>query len=198
METLFAIIFGYLLGSIPFGLLIIKFAGKGDIRNVGSGNIGASNATRAGGKWLGLLTFLCDASKGALAYFLIFWWLGGSMHAHLTAYMAGFFAVIGHNFPIWLKFKGGKGVATSFGLYLAALPLMGILAIVVWFIAALWKNMASFASLVSLLSAPIFALIFNAPSIAAFAFLLWILAMVRHKDNLVRIKAGSEATIWKR
>ncbi len=195
MEALLAIIFGYLIGSIPFGLLVIRFFGKGDIRDVGSGNIGASNATRAGGKWLGLLTFLLDASKGALAFFVALLLLKGSDMVQVIAYLAGFFAVIGHNFPIWLKFKGGKGVATSFGLYLAILWPVGVLTILVWFIVAFWKRMASFASLVSLLAAPIFAVLFGDYLLALIALLLWGLAMFRHKDNLKRIKDGTEAKI---
>ncbi len=195
MEALLAIIFGYLIGSIPFGLLVIQLAGKGDIRNVGSGNIGASNAARAGGKWLGLLTFLLDASKGAVAYYVALLLLEDSKVIQVVSYLAGFFAVIGHNFPLWLKFKGGKGVATSFGLYLAILWPVGILSIVVWFIAAFWKRMASLASMVSLLAAPIFSVLFDNYLLALIALLLWIIAMIRHKDNLIRIKNKSEAKI---
>lgn len=195
MNILLAITFGYLIGSIPFGLLIIRFAGKGDIRHVGSGNIGASNATRAGGRWLGLLTFLFDASKGALAFYVALLLLKGNEMVQLVSYIAGFFAVIGHNFPIWLKFKGGKGVATSFGLYLAILWPVGLLSIVVWFLVALWKRMSSLASLISLLASPVIAALFQDYLLAFVAFALWIIAMIRHKDNLIRIKNGTEAKI---
>jgi len=123
-----AIFFGYLLGSIPFGLVITKAAGLGDIRKIGSGNIGATNVLRTGHKDLALLTLLFDLGKAALAAILF----RSIFNSEIIGLAAGFSAVLGHNFPVWLHFKGGKGVASTLGLMLALTPIVGVCTALTW------------------------------------------------------------------
>ena len=132
MEYLISAFLGYLLGSIPFGLVLCKIFGLGDIRNIGSGNIGATNVLRTGNKPLALATLLLDSGKGAIAVLIINYFFGFN-----AAMLAGFFALIGHCYPIWLKFKGGKGVATTLGTLLALAWPIGLAACVLWLISCL-------------------------------------------------------------
>jgi glycerol-3-phosphate acyltransferase PlsY len=182
---------GYLLGSIPFGFVLTRLAGHGDIRSIGSGNIGATNVLRTGDKGLALATLLLDSVKGAVAA-LIAQALGGS---EVLVMVAGFAAVIGHNFPVWLKFKGGKGVATTVGFVLVIAPWTGLLGIATWVLVAAVFRISSLAALVALALAPVyaFALGYRQESIAI--LLLSILGWVRHRENLKRLLKGEEPRI---
>ncbi len=181
---------GYLLGSVPWGLVLTLMAGKGDIRNIGSGNIGATNVLRTGNKPLAFLTLVLDASKGGLAAYLFTRF--GSDVAGLTA---GFAAVIGHNFPIWLKFKGGKGVATTLGVLTVTAWPVGVLACASWLLVAGTLRYSSLASLVALAASPAFAYWFKMPNVAWMAGGLAILAFIRHHQNIRRLIAGEEIKI---
>lgn len=191
MIILFALL-GYLFGSIPFGLILVKAAGLGDIRDIGSGNIGTSNVLRTGRKDLALATLILDAAKGAIAFALTYWIFKQSYD---VALIAGFAAVIGHNYSIWLKFKGGKGVATSLGLYLVASPLVAFVTIIIWLIVAIITRISSLAAMTALLVTPFVAYLYNDKTLAIVSFLLWILCMFRHKDNIKRILNGTENKI---
>jgi len=184
---------GYLLGSIPFGLVLTRVAGLGDIRAIGSGNIGATNVLRTGNKGLALATLILDGGKGALAVLLVKAFLG--MDATLLALITGAAAVLGHNFPVWLKFKGGKGVATTFGLMIAAAPIVGVMACLTWFAVAVIFRISSLAALVGLGLAPLFAFLTGrfteAAAFAALAALGWI----RHTANIRRLLKGEEPRI---
>ena len=138
---------GYLLGSIPFGLVITRAAGLGDIRAVGSGNIGATNVLRTGRKDLALATLLLDAGKAAIALLIARWLAGNSPNEIEIGLTAGGFAFLGHCYPAWLKFKGGKGVATYFGLLLFGMPPLGVVIGVVWLAMAMMFRFSSLASL---------------------------------------------------
>lgn len=193
METLpliVAVIFGYLLGSIPFGLLIAKASGQGDIRKIGSGNIGATNVLRTGRKDLALLTLLTDAGKaGAAALFV--------NHFYGLPYglIAGTLALIGHCFPIWLGFKGGKGVATFFGCVLATAWPVGLIAGAIWLAIAFLTKMSSMGALWAAASAPVVALFLGRIDIATMSLVLAIVIFIRHKDNIGRIIKGTEPKI---
>lgn len=184
---------GYLLGTIPFGLLLTRAAGLGDIRKIGSGNIGATNVLRTGHKALAATTVLLDAGKGALAV-LIALWIGDE----IGVAVAGFAAVIGHMFPVWLRFRGGKGVATGFGVLLAAAPLVALLAGFVWFVTILVVRMSSVASLLACVLAPILmaTLGYGQPRIAM-AFAIAAFVWQRHNGNIKRLLAGKEPKIGK-
>jgi acyl phosphate:glycerol-3-phosphate acyltransferase len=184
-----ALLIGYLLGSIPFGLILTRVAGLGDIRAIGSGNIGATNVLRTGRKDIAAATLLLDAVKGTVAVF-IGWRFGleGALAAALGAYL-------GHCFPVWLKFKGGKGVATFLGV-LAALhwPTMVITALV-WLGVAVAMRYSSLSALVASVAAPIVLLLFGLQEIAVLAALLTIIIWVKHRANLQRLLAGEESKI---
>lgn len=194
-----AVIGGYLLGSIPFGILVMKVAGAGDPRAIGSGNIGATNVLRSGRRDLAALTLIGDGGKGALAV-LIAWLVtrdgAKETQALLTALAAGS-AFLGHLFPIWLGFKGGKGVATFFGTLLAAAWPVGLAAGATWIIMALIFRMSALAGLTAAVMAPIFALfVFDKPyPITALALFMAILIFVRHQENIRRLLKGEEPRI---
>jgi glycerol-3-phosphate acyltransferase PlsY len=182
---------GYLLGSIPFGLLLTRLAGMGDIRAIGSGNIGATNVLRTGRKDIALATLLLDGGKAAVA--LLIARQGFGFEAGLVAGAAAF---VGHCFPIWLKFKGGKGVATFFGVLLAGLWPVGLIAGATWLLTAALFRMSSLGSLVAALVAPLAAVALKAPPEAAlFCAGLALLIYWRHKENIGRILAGKEPRI---
>jgi len=180
---------GYLLGSIPFGLLLTRMTGKGDIRSIGSGNIGATNVLRTGSKGLAALTLLLDGGKGAAAALLMGHW--GSDYALL----AGLFAVVGHDFPIWLKFQGGKGVATTIGVLLALAWPVGLIACGVWLATALVFRISSLAALVALAASPLLMVWLADGSRAVIAALLALLAFARHYANIRRLFKGEEPKI---
>ncbi|MDO8902766.1 MAG: glycerol-3-phosphate 1-O-acyltransferase PlsY [Phenylobacterium sp.] len=193
-----AVIGGYLLGSIPFGVIATRLGGAGDVRSIGSGNIGATNVLRTGRKDLAALTLLGDGGKGALAVFIA-WGLTReapqNVQAVLTS-LAGGAAFIGHIFPVWLKFKGGKGVATFFGTLLAAAWPVGLLAGATWILMALVFRMSSLAALTAAVLAPIYVFVTDRPyPIAVLAVLMAVLIFIRHKDNIARLLKGQEPKI---
>jgi glycerol-3-phosphate acyltransferase PlsY len=183
------LVFGYLLGSIPFGLLLTRFAGLGDIRAIGSGNIGATNVLRTGRKGLAGATLLLDGLKGTAAVLIGWrWGLPGALAAGLGAYL-------GHCFPIWLKFKGGKGVATFLGV-LAGLhwPSMIVTALI-WIGTAAASRYSSLSALTASAAAPIVLLLFGQSEAALLAGLIAVLIWVRHRSNMARLMAGTESKI---
>jgi glycerol-3-phosphate acyltransferase PlsY len=189
-----AALIGYGFGSMPFGLVLTRFAGLGDIRSIGSGNIGATNVLRTGRKDLAALTLILDAAKGAIAVVVVRLIADGPA-AEILALVAGVGAVVGHNFPVWLSFKGGKGMATTIGLYLAALPVAGVMACATWLVIAGLFRYSSLAALVALALTPLYAFILGYPN-AALAFLaLGILGWVRHHANIARLLKGAEPKI---
>ena len=191
MYILLSCIFGYLLGSIPFGLVFVRLAGLGDIRKIGSGNIGATNVLRTGRKDLTILTLLCDFGKAALSAFVAYKFFDSQFFALL----AGSFSILGHNFPIWLKFKGGKGVATTIGLMLATSFYSGVLVCVTWLLVAFISKKSSLSALVSLFLSPFFALWFSDETTAIFYALLTLLSFIRHHENIKRLIKGEESNI---
>jgi glycerol-3-phosphate acyltransferase PlsY len=181
---------GYLFGSIPFGLLLTRWAGLGDIRSIGSGSIGATNVLRTGNKSLAAATLLLDAGKGALAVGL-FRFLGPPD----AALWAGLGAVVGHLFPVWLGFKGGKGFATALGVLLTAAWPVGIVPCAVWLIVAGIGRMSSLATLAAIAAAPVGALFLADGKIAWLALAIAVLVIARHHENIRRLLAGTEPRI---
>jgi glycerol-3-phosphate acyltransferase PlsY len=192
---------GYLLGSIPFGVLITRAAGAGDVRRIGSGNIGATNVLRTGRKDLALATLLLDAGKGAVALLVARALIPGEA-GHVAGAIAGGAAFLGHLYPVWLGFKGGKGVATFFGLLIAAWWPLGLIAGATWIVVALVFRISSLSALVASAAAPLVSLAplpalglpTPAPvtTLAAFtALLIWI----RHAANIGRLLSGREPRI---
>lgn len=193
VHTIIAIIGGYLLGSIPFGLLITRATGGGDIRDIGSGNIGATNVLRTGRKELAALTLLLDAGKAALAVLLINHFFGAPY-----GLMAGAAALIGHCYPVWLKFDGGKGVAAFFGCLLAAAWPVGLLAMLLWLMSAFISRTSSQAALTAASTAPLAALFLGYTAVAYMAVFLAIVIYIRHRENINRILKGTEPKIGKK
>ena len=191
ISFLIALLGGYLIGSIPFGLLLTKAAGLGDIRQVGSGNIGATNVLRTGRKGLAAATLILDGLKGAVAVLLARYFLGDQDVVVGTA------AVLGHLFPVWLGFRGGKGAATGLGVLLAAAWPVGLACCAVWLVAAKLLKMSSAAALAAFAAAPLFALVLSSADHALMALLIAILVFWRHEANICRLLAGTEPRIGK-
>ena len=187
-----ALIGGYLLGSIPFGLIITRLAGAGDIRKVGSGNIGATNVLRTGNKILALLTLLGDGLKGTLAVHLAAMW------GPDTAVIAAFGAFIGHCFPVWLKFRGGKGVATYLGLLLGLSWMTFIAAALVWLVAATLTRYSSLSALVATAAAPVILYLRVDVQLAQLFLVLTLILWFRHRQNIARLASGTEGRIGAR
>lgn len=195
---------GYLLGSIPFGLVLTRICGLGDIRKIGSGNIGATNVLRTGRKDLALLTVILDASKAGFAA-----WLAGylapqaycSLFGFITTVavvaglIAGVMGVIGHNFPVWLKFRGGKGVASAFGFIVVTQWQLGIIALCVWLITAFTTRYSSLSAILAAVSVPFFAFFMSDPVHAAFYSAIALLVLIRHHANIARLIKGTESKI---
>ncbi|WND02462.1 glycerol-3-phosphate 1-O-acyltransferase PlsY [Temperatibacter marinus] len=186
-------LFGYLLGSIPFGLLLTKVAGLGDIRAIGSGNIGATNVLRTGRKDLALLTLLLDSGKGAIAVLVTFLYIQPDYAA-----LAGAAAFLGHCFPLYLNFKGGKGVATFFGTLLAIDPLVGGIGILTWLISAALFRISSLAALMAALVPPVYCAVVGAQDILPYIIVMTVLIFLRHRENIKRIIGGTEPKIGKK
>ncbi len=189
---LVAAVLGYLLGSIPFGLAITKAAGLGDIREFGSGNIGATNVLRTGRKDLALATLLLDSGKGAIAVILIGWMSGWQ---ELPMALAAASSFLGHCFPVWLRFKGGKGVATFLGTLLALNIWAGLAACGIWLISAFVSRISSLAALVAAALTPIILLAMGQTVSAAAALVMTLLIFYRHQANISRLLAGTEPKI---
>jgi glycerol-3-phosphate acyltransferase PlsY len=187
-----AIVLGYLLGSIPFGLVLTRLAGLGDIRSIGSGSIGATNVLRTGRKDLALATLLLDGGKGAAAVLI-----ARLVSEDLTV-LAGGAAILGHLFPVWLKFKGGKGVATTLGTLIAANWMVGIGACVVWLAIAVLFRYSSLSGLIAVASAPLLALWLGTVPQAWFAAFAAVLVWIRHHENIRRLLKGEEPKIGKK
>lgn len=185
--------FGYLLGSIPFGLLVTRALGLGDVRSIGSGNIGATNVLRTGSKGAALATLLLDGAKGALALSLARWADGET-----GGQVAGAAAFLGHCFPIWLGFRGGKGVATFLGTLLAAHWPLGLLACATWAAAFALSRISSLSALSAAALAPLGALLLGRPDLALLALLLAAVVLWRHRANLARLRAGTEPRVGRR
>jgi glycerol-3-phosphate acyltransferase PlsY len=186
---LLALVGGYLIGSVPFGLLLTRAAGLGDIRGIGSGNIGATNVLRTGRKGLAVATLLLDALKGVAAVLLARWFLGDQ------DLVAGTAAVLGHTMPVWLGFKGGKGGATGLGVCLAAMWPVGLACMAIWLISAKVTRISSAATLIGVASAPVLALLLSDAEHALLALLVGILIFWRHEANIRRLIAGTEPRI---
>ena len=187
-----AALLGYLLGSIPFGLLVTKIAGLGDIRQIGSGNIGATNVLRTGRKDLALATLLLDGGKGAVAVLI-----ARLVGEDLTV-IAGGAAILGHLFPVWLKFKGGKGVATTLGTLIAANWMVGIGACLMWLTMAVLFRYSSLSALIAVASAPFLALWLGTHPQAWLAAFAAVLVWIRHHENIRRLLKGEEPKIGKK
>jgi glycerol-3-phosphate acyltransferase PlsY len=189
--TVFMVILSYLLGSIPCGLIIGKIFAIGDIRKSGSGNIGATNMLRVGGKKLGAFTLIADISKGLLACYIARK-LGGD---HLML-LAAELAIIGHIFPIWLKFKGGKGVATSFGVFCYCDLKIGLVCLAIWLVTFVFTRISSLGAILSFSLAPVIAY-FLSQDIWVFVMVLvaCILVMIRHYENIIRLVNKNEKSL---
>ena len=184
-----ALVFGYFVGSIPFGWILVRFAGQGDIRNVGSGNIGATNVLRTGRKALAAATLVLDGGKGTIVTVL------GLQYGADIAILSAGGALIGHCFPVWLKFKGGKGVATGIGILLGFSLLLGATAIIIWILVAIVFRYSSLAAILTFISGPLFALLIIDQQHAEFTGFMAILIVGRHLQNILRLARGQESKI---
>jgi glycerol-3-phosphate acyltransferase PlsY len=188
-ETLLALALGYLLGSIPFGLVLTLLAGKGDVRKIGSGNIGATNVLRTGSKPLAALTLVLDCLKATAAVLL-----AQRLFGPETGAVAAAGALIGHLYPVWLKFRGGKGVATFLGILIPLLPIAAVVYAAIWLLLLLTIRISSVAGMTAAVSAPVMAAVLHSsllPMLLGFALLvLW-----KHRENILRLKAGTEPRI---
>ena len=190
MNSALALALGYLLGSIPWGLLLTGAAGLGDIRAIGSGNIGATNVLRTGNKKLAAATLALDVAKGAVPLALADWLWGPQ-----AGLVAGFGAMLGHAFPVWLGFRGGKGVATGGGVLLAAAWWLGLAAAAVWLGMAILTRLSSASALAACAAAPLVALVAGRGDLALFAAGIAVLVTLRHRGNIARLLAGTEPRI---
>ena len=183
---------GYILGSIPFGMILAKLMGLGNLRDIGSGNIGATNVLRTGNKKAAVLTLLFDAGKGAAIVLL-----ARSMASEDAAQLAGLAAFLGHCFPVWLKFKGGKGVATYFGIVFALSPFVGLIAGAIWLAVAAISRYSSLAALMAAGWIPVILIFIGNPQLFVLMTILAALIYIRHGQNIQRLRAGTETKIGK-
>ena len=189
-STIFALLLGYALGSIPFGLIVTRLAGKGDIREIGSGNIGATNVLRTGSKKLAALTLLLDAAKGSIAVVAAAWAFGLQ-----TMPYAATGALLGHLYPVWLRFRGGKGVATLLGILIPLLWFAALIYALVWLGVLLVARISSLAGMIAAASAPLTAYLVGRidlfPMLLGFALLvIW-----KHRANIARLRSGTEPRV---
>ena len=197
------LIFGYALGSIPFGLLLTRSAGLGDVRDIGSGNIGATNVLRTGSKALAGATLLFDMLKGTAAFYLAAMaaiYLLPEPHyiPYIVGLMAGLGAFLGHLFPVWLKFKGGKGVATYIGVLLGAAPVLALCFCAIWLVVAFTSRYSSLAAIIASLATPPLALIMDRGRLFELYFVLipmTVLLLWKHRENIARLSRGEESKI---
>lgn len=192
MIYIFSIIGAYLLGSIPSGLLLTRLAGRGDLRQVGSGNIGATNVMRVGGLRLAGLVWLLDMAKAILAVLI-----GGAVGGDVFAAWCGFMAVIGHCFPVWLRFRGGKGISCLFGVLLATSPLAFAICAIEWLVVALTSGYSSLGAVIVFCLMPILGFVISAGTGVAFMAIA-VVCLWRHRENIARLIGGTESKIvWK-
>ncbi|WP_299939285.1 glycerol-3-phosphate 1-O-acyltransferase PlsY [uncultured Nitratireductor sp.] len=184
-----ALVFGYLLGSIPFGLIITRLAGKGDVRKIGSGNIGATNVLRTGSKKLAALTLLGDALKGTVAVLL------AGLYGPDQAVAAGLGAFLGHLFPVWLGFRGGKGVATYLGVLVAIAWPGALIFAVVWLSVAFLTRYSSLSALVAAVAVPIGLYLLGYVQAAELFVLMSLIVFIKHRANIARLLSGTETRI---
>lgn len=192
-SILLAILGGYLLGSIPFGLLIAKASGQGDIREIGSGNIGATNVLRTGRKDIAFLTLILDAGKAGVAALIFNHFFGSPIGLY-----AGAAALIGHCFPVWLGFKGGKGVATFFGCLFATAWPLALIAGAIWLACAFLTRISSLSALAAVGFTPIIAFMMGNIPVAVMAAVMAVIIYIRHAENIGRIVKGTESKIGKK
>ncbi len=195
IEPILVLAFGYILGSIPFGLVLCRVFGYGDIRKIGSGNIGATNVLRTGNKALALATLILDSGKGAIAVGFVFLFFPENM-TYLSLTALG--AIIGHCYPMWLGFKGGKGVATTFGSLLAAMPFAGLIACGAWLISAFAFRISSLSALIAITLVPLSAYVFYGLFPSIIGFMIAALVFWRHRDNIQRLAKGEEPKIGRK
>ena len=188
-----ALLLGYLLGSVPWGLLLTRAAGHGDIRAIGSGNIGATNVLRTGNKGLAAATLALDVLKGVAALLI-----AEAVWGESAGLASGFGAMLGHAFPVWLGFRGGKGVATGAGVLLAASWWMGLAAALVWLATAAVTRLSSAGALAACAAAPVVALVAGRTDLALFAAGIAALVVFRHRANIARLLAGTEPRIGRK
>ena len=192
MESLYAGLLGYALGSIPFGLILTRLFGAGDLRAIGSGSIGATNVLRTGRKGLAASTLLLDAGKGALAVWLTAqWW-------PLAAPIAAFGAIVGHCFPVWLGFKGGKGVATALGIAVALSWPVALICAAVWLVVVGLTRISSLGGMIATLTGPIAAWALGRPELVLPLAGIALVVLWRHRANIARLSAGTEPKIGQR
>lgn len=186
-------VLGYLLGSIPFGLVIARLAGLGDLRQIGSGNIGATNVLRTGNKPAALATLLLDSGKGAIAVLL-----ARHFGGETAAILAGGAAFLGHCYPVWLGFRGGKGVATFLGTLIALHWPLGLIACATWLVTALVSRISSLSALMAAALSPVFAWALGRTDLILVCLFMAALIFVRHKANIARLMDGSEPRIGRK
>ncbi|MBB4076332.1 glycerol-3-phosphate acyltransferase PlsY [Bartonella fuyuanensis] len=190
----FIFLISYFIGSIPFGLLFTRLAKLGDIRAIGSGNIGATNVLRTGNKKVAALTLLCDTLKGTVVIFVIKFF-SGPLDNNILVSLAGFFTFLGHLFPVWLKFKGGKGVATYLGVCLAIYWPAAIIFIIVWVTFFLLIRYSSLSALVAVTITPIFIFYFSDAYFCCMLIAMSIFVFIKHYANIRRLLIGEESKI---
>ena len=185
-----AALIGYLLGSIPFGLILTRMAGLGDVLKIGSGNIGATNVLRTGNKKLAAATLLLDALKGTAAVLV-----ANALWGYEASLVAGFFAFLGHLFPVWLGFKGGKGVAVYIGVLLGAAPLMMLAFALIWLATAFITRYSSLSALLAMVIIPVALWVLGPEKTALLVTLLSVISWWKHRENIKRLMAGTESRI---
>lgn len=189
MDSFYALGLGYLLGSVPFGLILMRLMGAGDPRDIGSGNIGATNVLRSGRKGIAAATLLLDLAKGLLAVWLAWRWFPE------TAGFAALGAVVGHCFPVWLKFKGGKGVATTMGVTLGLAWPIGAIYAGVWLLMLGVTRISSLSGMTAAVAAPVAALVLGKPELAPVLAAIAVLVLILHRANIGRLLAGTEPRV---
>jgi len=187
LDMLIALVGGYLCGSIPFGLILTKSAGLGDVRQIGSGNIGATNVLRTGNRLVAALTLVCDALKGTVPVLAMGWFAGTQ-----AAVLAGLAAFFGHLFPLWLGFKGGKGVATAIGVLLGLSWPLGLIFMAVWVVMAVLFRISSLSALTASLLTPLWAILLDRADLLLPVSVLAVAVWLTHRANIVRLLRGEE------
>jgi len=193
-EMIFALVLGYVLGSIPFGLILTRLAGKGDIRDIGSGNIGATNVLRTGSKPLAAATLILDCLKATAAILLARQLFGGPFD-NLAERVAAAGAMIGHLYPVWLKFKGGKGAATLLGVLIPLLPIAAVVYAAIWLTLLLTVRISSVAGMTAAVSAPISVAVLGERTLLPMLLGFAVLVLWKHRENILRLRKGTEPRI---